>query len=84
MANSFIILQFVHIVSKYIREDNLECKFVGKRNSVVDQIYDFVSFMLCNHIDETEPIQTVWHRVVISDWGISSIKYICHVEGVYD
>ena len=40
--------------------------------------------MFYNRIDEGEPAQAVWRRIIISDRGIVRVKNIRHVEGVRD
>ena len=84
MANSFIILQFTDIFRKNLRWNNLKSKFVGNRDFVANWNYAFVISMFDNNIDEGEPVQAVWHRIIISDGGIVRVENIRHVEGVRD
>ena len=84
MANSFIILQFTDIFRKNLRWNNLKSKFVGYRDFVANWNYAFVVSMFYNSIDECEPVQAVWRRIIISDGGIVRVENIRHVEGVRD
>ena len=72
MANSFIILQFTDIFRKNLRWNNLKSKFVGNRDFVANWNYAFVVSMFYNSIDEGEPVQAIWHRIIINmEWNNS-------------
>ena len=82
MDNSFIILQFTDIFPKNFRWNNLKSKFVGNRDFVANWNYAFVVSMFYNSIDDAEPVQAVWRRIIISEGGRVRVENIRHVEGV--